>query len=724
MIENMADDIHGGTGENPAFGMPTESETSETGPGEPETSPEHEALVKKWTKRVQLAKGRFETRFKKMRADMKLIRHGADGSWNVDTQYTTNIAQRVIGAKVAALYAKSPRVIAQRKPRLEYTLWDGNPQTLMMAQEAVSSAMSGQPSMGGALLDPMTAMAIIQDAQNGHKNKMLYERIGKTLEIVFKSALDEQEPRFKKSMKATVRRACATGVAYCRIGYQRIMERAPLDSARIEDVTMKLAKIEQLLSHVSEGDDRDRCLAEQVELKAMLQSLQEPEAQMVREGLVFEFPKSTSIIPDPQTRNVDGWVGTRWIAHERMMTPDEIERVYQVKMEGKGFTVYSKDQKAGDTEFSEVRDTGDDKTQYACVWDIQDKDTGTVFTICEGYKGFLMEPATPDIELERFFDIFTLAFNQVEDESDPFPLSDAELIRHPQNEYNRAREGLREHRQFSRPKWAAGRDRLEDEDKAKLACSEAFDLVELKALREGESVEKLLQKFPVHNIDPNMYETGSVFEDVMRAIGVQEANLGPTSGGTATESSIAEESRVSSLASNTDDLDEFLTDLARAGGQILLQHMTEQTAKKIAGPGAVWPTMSRQEIAEEVYLEIKAGSSGRPNKAQDLANFERISPTLIQIPGIPPKKFAEEALRRMDDNLDIEEWFVEGMPSIVALNAMQGRPAQPSTGDPATDPGQQGPAGQDNAAGPQQNENEPGPQPGYPAPGQAGMMIR
>ena len=40
--------------------------------------------------------------------------------------------------------------------------------------------------------------------------------------------------------------------------------------------------------------------------------------------------------------------------------------------------------------------------------------------------------------------------------------------------------------------------------------------------------------------------------------------------------------------------------------------------------------------------------------------------------------------------------------------------AQPGTGDPATDPGQQGPQGAQNAPNPQ--TVAPGGQPGYPAP--------
>jgi len=146
---------------------------------------------------------------------------------------------------------------------------------------------------------------------------------------------------------------------------------------------------------------------------------------------------------------------------------------------------------------------------------------------------------------------------------------------------------------------------------------------------------------------------------------------------------------MSSLGSHVDDLDQFLTDITRAGSSILLKLMNPQEATKIAGPGAVWPTLSAQQIADELSLEIEAGSSGRPNKATDIANFERLAPLLIQIPGIDPTWLAKEAIRRMDDGLDLAEAVKAALPSIVQMNAQK----QMAQGDPAADPNMQGAMG-------------------------------
>lgn len=170
---------------------------------------------------------------------------------------------------------------------------------------------------------------------------------------------------------------------------------------------------------------------------------------------------------------------------------------------------------------------------------------------------------------------------------------------------------------------------------------------------------------------------------------------------------------MTSMGSNIDDLNDMLSQLARNGGQILLAEVASDTVKKIIGEGAVWPEFSRQDIAQEVLLEIEAGSMGRPNAAQEVATAQRIYPLLIQLPGIDPEFLAKDLLRRMDDRLDLTQAFKSQLPSIVAMNGMvRGQPG--GAGAPAG--AAQGPQGADNAGAPAE-------QPPGGAPDQASMLA-
>jgi hypothetical protein len=208
------------------------------------------------------------------------------------------------------------------------------------------------------------------------------------------------------------------------------------------------------------------------------------------------------------------------------------------------------------------------------------------------------------------------------------------------------------------------------------------EVIQLNSLQPGQDVGTIIQQVKPVPLDAGLYDVAPLMEDMFRVVGSQEANLGGTTGSTATEVSVAESSRMSSLGSNVDDLDDFLTDLCKAAGQVLLLNMDPMTATKIAGPGASWPTLSSQDVADELMLEVAAGSSGRPNKAAEIANFERLAPTIMQIPGIDPSWFAKEAIRRLDDGLDLTEAIKAAIPSIVAQNAMQ-QAQETAMGEPA-----------------------------------------
>src|SRR3546814_16682153 len=96
---------------------------------------------------------------------------------------------------------------------------------------------------------------------------------------------------------------------------------------------------------------------------------------------------------------------------------------------------------------------------------------------------------------------------------------------------------------------------------------------------------------------------------------------------------MAKQGRISTISANGDDLDEFLAEVARATGQLMLLELDEATAKRIAGEGAVWPALSREDVISEIFLTVKAGSSGRPNKAAEIAKRERAFQFIVQLPG-------------------------------------------------------------------------------------------
>lgn len=660
--------------------------------------------VEEWCKKVEQAKAHHDGAFRRMREDMRFAR-GLQwpGQTKIeDDRYVANIVQRHLKQREAALYAKNPKAVAHRRKTLDYALWDGDPNTLMQAQQTMMQAqqVQMQAQQTGAMPPPelmqqiQQAQALLQDYQQGQQRRTQLDNMAKTLEIVWQHQIGEQQPPFKASMKHLVRRTLTTGVGYQKLGYHRFEEYRPEDVDRVTDLTEQIAALEAMTAKQQDEDaDQDDTRAELAELQDLLRKVTQEQEVFMREGLDFDYPRSTSIIPDLDCRALQGFVGARWIAQEFMLTTDQVREVYGKRID-KDYTPYSAEGKEMGREAFEPDHTGSQKAGHdprAVVWEIWDKHHGQTFTVCQGHPAFLIEPKTPDVHIEQFWPFFVLAFNGLEDDESLFPPSDVRLIRHQQQEMNLMRQRLREHRDASRPGHVSPSGRMTDKDKGQLANRSAHDVIEIHGLAENDDVRRILQPIPVNPIDPNQYEVASLQDDIYKVVGTQEAVMGGTSGATATETSIAESSRLSSIGSNVDDLDDHLTYLAKAASHLVLVEMRAERVTEIAGRGAVWPQLSAGEVAQDLWLEVRAGSSGRPNKAAEIQNLERLLPFFMQVPGVRPKWLLDQLVERLDDRIDPADAFDPMLPAMAAMN----RQAEVSRGGEEEDPNAQGGEGGD-----------------------------
>ena len=124
---------------------------------------------------------------------------------------------------------------------------------------------------------------------------------------------------------------------------------------------------------------------------------------------------------------------------------------------------------------------------------------------------------------------------------------------------------------------------------------------------------------------------------------------------------------------------------------MIVQKMSNEVASMIVGPGAVFPRSPEERIQflNEVFIQIEAASSGRPNKALDIANWRDLVPLLLQA-GANPAGIVQETVRRMDDRLEVAKFF----------------PLMPTGGPAGPGPSPQGSAEQGSPAG-EPGESQP-----------------
>ena len=714
-FDNDGDEIHNG-GDSGASSLPTEQQQSGVQRDTEDTPEQVKELVTKRVADIKRARKFWDKDFKRMRRNMDmLIGIQWEGQTDLDDEdrYIANIIQRHVQQRTAAVYAKNPTVVVRRKEMMDFMMWDENPLTYQMASQVVATAnqtmMAAQAGDPNAIAQAQQALAnpnvaqelaiakeLLTDITNGFQRRAASDRVCRTTQLYFKNkVLAQQYPPFKASMKQTVRRTMATGVGYVKLGLVRGMEMSPDVIKGMATLQEQMATIQNMMANIIDKDPQlGELTAETERLRLAMDGLQKKPEVISQEGLMFDFPSSTSIIPDWRMQQLQGFVGCEFVVEEFMLSTDQIQKIFKVDV-GKNVTKYSPENSA------EPLTPGTEKDKeggVCCCWLMYDRTDGLTYWLCDGYDDFLEPPCPPKLSLERFFPWFPLAFNYLEHHKQKFPLSDVFLLEHQQREYNRAREGLREQRIANRPATVVGAGILDKEDEDKLQTRPANAVIKLKALAPGQKVEDVLQTLKHPPIDPANYDPTPTFQDVLRVAGAQEANLGGTSNSTATESSIAESSRMSSLQSNMDDMDDFLSELMRAAGQAAFLEISADEVKAVVGPGASWPALSAQDAANEYVVEIQAGSSGRPNKSVDVQNMTQIAPILLQIPGISPQWLAKQLLMRMDDRLDLTDAFLSGQPSIQTLNALAAKPlGQGPTEPDGDDPNAQGGEGDQNA---------------------------
>ena len=674
-------------------------------------------LVARTIGRIKADRKHHAKAFERMRTDMQIARVGGSEAW-AKHNYTANITGRHIKQLVSTLYAKNPKAIARRRERLDFAVWDENEETLMQAAALVQAAATIPPQIdpltGQAIPAPMPpdvqqAMAVMEDFQTGMAERKMIERVGKTLEILFNYYCGEQKPvDFKTAMKQAVRRTATCAVSYVEIGFQREHKQDAVVAQQIADVRAQVEHIRVLQEKLTDPDEIGDQEIRQRELELSLRSLQAQEYVLIREGLVFDFPEATRVIPHKRCRALTGFVGADWLTIEYLYTPDEVRRIFRVDV-GRQFTPYTPDGKCLDDsepEFPFEDEPAGERDGLVCVWKHYDRVAGLTYCVADGHCAFLRQPAPPDVYVEGFWPVHALVFNECEDPDELFPPSDVQLMRDMQEEWNRSRQGKREHRRAARPRFLSRRGSLTDDEKTRLGTAEPFSVIEVNP-QEALDLSAIIVPVEMPGVDPNLYDVNEIGVDIQMTVGSSRSSLQAPASSTATGEAIAEEASAEASGSNVDDLDSFLTAVARDAGQIMLREVSAETARKIAGRGAVWPQVDLETLAGEVFLEIEAGSSGKPNAAQEIRNWREMLPFLIQMPNINPTWLARESLRRLDDRMDLTDAIADGFPAIVAMNRGGGVMGE----DPGAAPDQQGQEGAQNGA----------PAPAPPAGGERGM---
>jgi len=485
----------------------------------------------------------------------------------------------------------------------------------------------------------------------------LWKNFSQTAEVVVNRQLTDA--KLKKRGKASVRASLTCKIGWLKASYQRDIQEDPIIVSRINDTQENIRKIENLLCECKNAEESDAYEAKKAELGLMVKALENEVEVTHSEGMVLDRVLSEDMLwcPDiPEFEMVSEL--SPWMAQGLWFNKDGFKETFGREPGSKSTVYAAKDLKQKDTEI--------ENSQYR-VWEIWDKTTNTILTICEGDLDFCREPYSPATTGERWYPFFDLALIPLD--GTKLPMSGVELLDKLQDEYEETREKYSKHRDLNKPHYIAA----SDTDVNSIERKQNAELGEIVIIdTDGKPLNQVFQKADSLSINQADYDTSPIRADMEMMSGlVGSAQQANNKSNTLGEAQILENGVADRSNDMTDQIEDWFLEIGKYTLEILLQELAVEQVKLIAGEGAQWPEMEKEQIFDMVNIEVRAGSSGKPNKMQEQKNWIEFMPQFRElIQQVAELRqagkneiadsiiaLARETIRRFDDRIDIDEFL-------------------------------------------------------------------
>lgn len=472
-----------------------------------------------------------------------------------------------------------------------------------------------------------------------------------------------KDANLKKQAKKQIRSCYATSVGWMKASWQEKKGQDPLQANRIKDTQDNIDRVQRLLDEANDPQARTDYELTLAKLRQAQEGLATPQEITIGKGVVLDFVMSEDVVVlDASIRSLSDYPRSAALAHRVWMTCEQYEKQFGYKpKKAKSYTEQGGDMTAGKTEES--------ATLY-CVWEIWSQDDNRVFTVCDGEEGFCKDPMSPDWTGKRWYPFFLVAFNEVDGSF--YPLSDIELTDKLVKEYNESRDDFVRDRKECLPVNVVRKGgSLTPSDVENLKNRKGSDWVVVEGVG-GQPLTNDIFTGQLGRLDPQAYDTSASRADMERVLGGSDSTQGSiTKAKTATEAEILSQGLRSRAGERQDVLEDMLNELGPYCLEMMLRKFTEAEVKKLAGDDASWPQMAIEEIFNLVTVEVRGGSTGKPDRLQEQDRWTKLLPIINEAVAKVAELRAQgqdalaqavveitrETLRRFDERLDIEQFL-------------------------------------------------------------------
>lgn len=551
--------------------------------------------------------------------------------------------------------------------------------------------------------------------QAKRQRKLELALFSQTLEVVISKLW--KQAKLKRRARKAIRSAFTTGIGWIKVSWQERTVTDPVIQQQINDLQDTAAHIARQVEELEDPQSAIDLDVQRLGIEQQMQTLAEKLERVVARGLAIDFvsPENLQVAPGVEILE---YMDSPWLCERAYMTvSDAAARWPDIPLEKlRKATRYNRRKPKGHEERQapEVGVDADEADQYVTGHEpssqpsdmdyiaIEEKwslDDGLIYRTAQGLDFWLDPPAPPNVIAPRFYGYFPLAFYEVDGERSPQSLPHRTWKL--ENEYNRTRTAFAEMRRRSYPGVIFDEGEIAPEYSDKLSSNSRQELIGVRTV-SGKPVADCFAPKPVSNLAPGIYDTQPITRDFDRTTGTQEALQGSVeSGKTATEAEIQASGFQSRTGSMRDAQDDWLGEIARYTAVIVCQKLDRPDVLRLAGADAVWPQMETPEELETlVDVDIRAGSSGKPNTRAEREAWQTALPLIQQaamqvgqLRGSSPSEVADkvEALiettfERMGERVDIGR-FLPQHEGMGGGPVPQGAPVAPAMPQPNPNPG-------------------------------------
>jgi len=472
---------------------------------------------------------------------------------------------------------------------------------------------------------------------------------------------------FRKPFRRAVKDSIIVGHGWIKVGW-RYKEGQKQLSDQDRQIAYQTA-VEEASAFARQNPDQASDVPTNEEIMA---NLPHTEAEIIADQPFVERISPFDIFVDPEATCLDD---AKWIAQRIVRPLEDVKKDKRFKSKVRKSLEASASVKIrweNDTEREQYAEITDRVT----LWEYYDLEEGVMAVCAEGSDDFLADPMEIPYSFGHPF-VF-LANYDVPDTL--YPMGDLEAIESLQEELNKTRSQMVNHRKRYARKYmyhersfnSEGREALESEEDGRF----------VPVVDENRPLGEVVVPLPQVPLAPEIYNhSGIIEEDINVVSGVSEYARGqmPEIRRTATEASLIADAANSRVADKLALVEIAIGEVARRVIQLMQQYMTDGQIVRIVGKDGseLFVPYVRDDIAGEYDFIIEAGST-QPNndtirRSQAINLMQAVAPLVGQV--IDPAELARHVLTNGFGIKDPEKFLISQNP--------MGPEGGPPQGDPA-----------------------------------------